>query len=71
MAPKKYDLRNLPGHLARFLDTEPKTPGATDINAMNNRFYLLEALYKKDGRDKKSHPLYGVYTGLRQKYVKA
>jgi hypothetical protein len=31
----------------------------------------LEALYKKDGRDKKSHPMYGLYTGLRKKYVKA
>lgn len=71
MARKKYNLSNLPGHLARFLDTEPKTPGATDITAMNNRFHLLEALYRKDGRHKKSHPMYGLYTGLADKYLQA
>ena len=28
----------------------------------------LEALYIKDGRDKKDHPMHGLFTGLHQKY---
>lgn len=30
----------------------------------------LEAWYKQDGRDDKSHPMHALYTGLAEKYMK-
>ena len=55
-----------PEQQVRLLDTEPKSYGATDIAAMNNRVTMLDALYHLDGRHLKSHPNHGVYTGLAQ-----
>ena len=34
----------------------------------DDRQEYLEWLYKLDGRDKKSHPLHSLYTGLAVKY---
>ena len=33
------------------------------------RYDELEALYIKDGRDKRDHPMYALYTGLYQAYL--
>lgn len=33
------------------------------------RYDKLEALYIKDGRDKREHPMYSLYTGLYQAYL--
>jgi hypothetical protein len=33
------------------------------------RYDELEALYVKDGRDKRDHPMYSLYTGLYQAYL--
>lgn len=30
---------------------------------------LLDRLYKEDGRDQRTHPMYGLYTGLYQKHI--
>jgi hypothetical protein len=37
---------------------------------MDNRQYILDALYVIDGRDKPSHKMHSVYTGLFTKYFK-
>jgi hypothetical protein len=37
---------------------------------MENRTYLMDALYDMDGRDNPAHPFHHTYTGLYQKYVK-
>ena len=34
----------------------------------DDRQEYLEWIYKLDGRDKESHPLHSVYTGLAEKY---
>lgn len=46
----------------------PNKPGAEDVEAMSNRVKWLNELYVYDGRDKSDHKMYGVYTGLAQKY---
>ena len=46
----------------------PCKPGAEDIEAMANRPAWMSELYFYDGRDKRDHPLHGLYTGLFQKY---
>ena len=43
-------------------------PGAQDTEAMSNRMAWLEELYFLDGRDQISHPQYGLFTGLANKY---
>jgi|TARA_Y100000310_G_scaffold70034_1_gene65564 hypothetical protein len=43
-------------------------PGAQDTEAMSNRVKWLDCLYLHDGRDKRDHPMHGIYTGLAQKY---
>ena len=43
-------------------------PGAEDVQAMSNRTVWLEELYFLDGRDQISHPQYGLFTGLANKY---
>jgi hypothetical protein len=48
----------------------PHKPGAQDTFAMENRTYLLDALYDMDGRSNPDHPFHHSYTGLYQKYVK-
>jgi len=56
---------------AHLLQTTPDLPGAEDFFVMENRQHILDALYVIDGRDKRSHKLHGLYTGLWQKYFKA
>jgi hypothetical protein len=34
----------------------------------DDRQEFIEWLYKQDKRNKKSHPLHGLYTGLAEKY---
>ena len=66
----KFDLADLEESVAFFLEVHPHKPGAQDTFAMENRIYLLYALYDMDGRGKSNHPLHHTYTGLYQKYVK-
>ena len=44
------------------------SPGAEDVEAMSNRVKWLNRLYLYDGRDKRDHPMHGLFTGLAQKY---
>jgi hypothetical protein len=67
---RQISLSNLRGNLKRLLRVKPKSPGAQDIEAMNNRNHILDALYLIDGRDKPDHPRFCTYTGLAQKYIK-
>tara|TARA_R100001163_G_scaffold40536_1_gene30756 strand:+ start:266 stop:445 length:180 start_codon:yes stop_codon:yes gene_type:complete len=46
----------------------PAKPGAEDVEAMANRQAWLEELYMYDGRDKRDHPMHGLFTGLAKKY---
>ena len=46
----------------------PCKPGASDVEAMNNRQAWINKLYVYDGRDKRDHPRHGLFTGLAQKY---
>jgi hypothetical protein len=66
----KFNLADLEESVAFFLDVLPHKPGAQDTFAMENRVYLLDALYDMDGRDKPDHPFHHTYTGLYHKYVK-
>ena len=43
-------------------------PGAQDLQAMTARTLWLEELFFLDGRDQVSHPRYGLFTGLAEKY---
>lgn len=43
-------------------------PGAQDLQAMTARTLWLEELFFLDGRDQISHPQYGLFTGLAEKY---
>ena len=43
-------------------------PGAEDVEAMSNRVKWLNELYMYDGRDKRDHPMHGLFTGLAKKY---
>lgn len=56
---------------ALMLQTQPSKYGAEDFDVMDNRQYILDALYVIDGRDKPKHRLHSLYTGLWRKYVKA
>jgi len=66
----KFNLADLEESVAFFLEVHPYKPGAQDTFAMENRVYLMNALYNMDGRDKPDHPLNNTFTGLYQKYVK-
>ena len=46
----------------------PCKPGAEDVEAMANRQEWINKLYVYDGRDKRDHPMHGLFTGLAQKY---
>lgn len=50
----------------RQLRTEARTPGASDIEAMNNRVIALETLYRLAGRHQATPGLKCTYTGLWQ-----
>jgi hypothetical protein len=45
------------------LRTQPRKPGAEDVEAMNNRIILLEWLYQLSGRSD------GTYTGLHAEFM--
>lgn len=67
---RKFDLRKMHSSIERFLRMKPRAQGAEDIEVMENRIALLDALYEMDGRGKKEHPQHGLYTGLFAKYIK-
>ena len=46
----------------------PCKPGAEDVKAMANRQEWMNKLYVYDGRNKRNHPMHGLFTGLAQKY---
>lgn len=46
----------------------PCKPGAEDTEAMSNRQAWMNELYLYDGRDKRDHPMHGLFTGLASKY---
>jgi len=53
-----------PEEQVRLLRTEALSYGATDIQAMNHRVAVLDALFHLDGRHLPGHPLKSTYTGL-------
>ncbi len=48
---------------------EELTGQAGAVEGMTRQLYL-EALYRADGREEKSHPLHGRYTGLREQRLR-
>lgn len=66
----QFDLKNLHPSVKRFLRMNPREYGAQDVDTMENRVALLDALYEIDGRDSKDHPFHGTYTGLFREYIK-
>lgn len=67
---RKFKLSALQAKAPKFLRVTPQKPGAEDVEAMQNRFDLLEALFEMDGRHDTSHPFHHTYTGLFDKYIK-
>jgi hypothetical protein len=67
---RKFKLAALEAKAPKFLRITSKKRGAEDVEAMQNRFDLLEALFEMDGRNDTSHPLHHTYTGLFDKYIK-
>ena len=53
-----------PEEQVRLLRTEALSYGATDVQAMNHRVAVLDALFHLDGRHLDGHPLKCTYTGL-------
>jgi len=53
-----------PEEQVRLLRTEALKPGAEDIQAMNHRVAVLDALFHLDGRHLHGHPYKATYTGL-------
>jgi len=68
---RKFNLKNLHPSVERFFRMQPRAYGAEDIDTMENRIALMDALYEIDKRDKKGHPQYGLYTGLFKQYIKS
>ena len=66
----KFSVKKLALLCATLLETQPRKPSAEDFDVMDNRQYILDALYVIDGRDKPSHKMHSVYTGLFTKYFK-
>lgn len=51
-------------------NTVLKSPKMSESVLLDQQRYdELEALYVKDGRDKRDHPMYSLYTGLYQAYL--
>lgn len=67
---RKSKLSAIEAKAPKFLRITPKRFGAEDVEAMQNRFDLLEALYEMDKRGDNSHPFHHTYTGLFEKYIK-
>ena len=55
-----------PEQQVKQLRTTPNKPGASDIEAMNNRVLALDTLYHLAGRNQATPGLQGTYTGLWQ-----
>lgn len=66
----KFSVKKLALLCATLLEMQPRKPGAQDFDVMDNRQYILDALYVIDGRNKPSHKMHSVYTGLFTKYFK-
>jgi hypothetical protein len=67
---RKFKLAALEAKAPKFMRITPNKRGAEDVEAMQNRFDLLEAFFVMDGRNDTSHPLHHTYTGLFDKYIK-
>jgi len=67
---KRISIKELTQICALMLETQPSKHGAEDYDVMDNRQYILDALYVIDGRDKPTHTMHSLYTGLWRKYVK-
>lgn len=67
---KLISVKQLKRLSAVMLETQPSKHGAEDYNVMDNRQYILDALYVIDGRHKPTHAMHSLYTGLWRKYVK-
>ena len=51
------------------MTTQPPSANQCDPTAQLQRQELLEQLYVASGRDRKSHPLHSLYTGLYQEWT--
>jgi hypothetical protein len=68
---KRITAKELTQLCALMLETQPSKYGASDYEVMDNRQYILDALYVIDGRHKPKHAMHSLYTGLWAKYVKS
>jgi len=68
---KRITIKQLTQLCTLMLETQPRKYGAEDYDVMDNRQYILDALYVIDGRHKPAHPMHSLYTGLWRKYVKS
>jgi hypothetical protein len=68
---RKFSTKEMTLLCASLLEMQPRKPGAEDFEVMDNRQYILDALYVIDGRHKPNHKMRGLYTGLFIKYFKA
>lgn len=53
------------------MPTQPHSVNPCDPVAQGQRQYELEQLYRAAGRDRRDHPMYGFYTGLRREWSEA
>jgi len=67
---RQFTAKDIDRSCAVFMVTTASAYGAEDVNAMENRVHLLEALYNIDGRGDADHPFHHSYTGLWTKYFK-
>jgi len=67
---RKFDLKKVHPSAKRFLLIEPRQYGAEDVEVMDNRVALMDALFEIDGRSSKDHPMHNLYTGLYDQYIK-
>lgn len=67
---RKFDLKKVHPSAKRFFLMKPRKDGAQDVEVMDNRIALMDALFEIDGRDDSNHPMYNLYTGLYSKYIK-
>ena len=67
---RKFSSKDMALLCASLLETNPRKFGAEDFEVMDNRQYILDALYVIDGRHKPSHKMHSLYTGLFTKYFK-
>jgi hypothetical protein len=67
---RKFNLEKVHPSAKRFFLMKPRKYGAEDIDVMENRVALLDALFEIDGRSNKDHPMHNLYTGLYSKYIK-